>query len=146
MEVRSDRSYRFALAPEELWQTLTRTADYQRWWPWLRTFEGSAFGVGERWSCVVQPPLPYAVRFRLTIGEVVDARLVTATVDGDIVGDARLDISPSSEGSELHLVSRLAPSSAILRAVATLARPIAQFGHDWVIDTGLRQFTARALG
>ena len=26
-----------------------------------------------------------------------------------------------------------------------MARPVAQWGHDWVLDTGLRQFRAKAL-
>jgi hypothetical protein len=34
----------------------------------------------------------------------------------------------------------------MLRAISRLARPVAAFGHDWVLDTGFRQFSARAIG
>jgi hypothetical protein len=145
VEVRSDRRYDFAVAPDELWAALSRIEHYSSWWPWLRQFRAQSFCPGARWDCVVQPPLPYAVRFRLEIDEVVAPEYVTALIDGDISGDARLDIAPARAGSQLRLVSRLSPRHAVLRAVGGLAPPVARFGHDWVLDTGIRQFRARAF-
>jgi hypothetical protein len=29
--------------------------------------------------------------------------------------------------------------------VARVAQPVVTFGHDWVLDTGARQFRSRAL-
>ncbi|MEO7555093.1 MAG: SRPBCC family protein [Acidimicrobiales bacterium] len=145
MEVRSDRRYRFDVSPDELWPKLASIEDYRTWWPWLRTFEAQGFAAGERWSCAVQPPLPYSLRFDVVLDEVEPVQFVTATVDGDITGCARLDIASTAEGCELHLVSTLAPANRMLRTVARIARPVVRFGHDWVIDTGLRQFTAHEL-
>ncbi len=145
VEVRSDRRYAFSVPPEGLWPALTRIEEYRRWWPWLRGFEAAAFAAGERWRCVVQPPLPYALRFDLAIVEVEPLAFVTATVHGDITGRARLEVRATPGGSEARLVSELAPSNAMLRAIASVARPVVRFGHDWVLDTGLRQFAARAL-
>jgi uncharacterized protein YndB with AHSA1/START domain len=145
VEVESDRRYRFAVGPEELWSALTRVEDYRSWWPWLRHFDGSAFAAGERWACVVQPPLPYSLRFTISLREVVAPRFVTATIEGDIGGEARIDVSGSGAASELHLVSRLAPITGVMRRIARVARPVVRFGHDWVLDTGFRQFERRAL-
>jgi uncharacterized protein YndB with AHSA1/START domain len=145
MDVRSDRRYWFGLPPEALWPVLTRVERYRTWWPWLRRLDAGGFAAGERWTCVVQPPLPYTLRFRIALQEVVPARLATAAVDGDIEGDARLELAPDADGCELRLVSCLSPSNQLLRRVAVLARPVAQRGHDWVLDTGLRQFRSRAL-
>jgi hypothetical protein len=94
---------------------------------------------------VVQPPLPYALRFRIVLDEVVPAQWASARVDGDIVGDARLSLAATVDGCEARLISNLAPSHQVLRAIARVARPVARFGHDWVLDTGLRQFRSRAL-
>jgi hypothetical protein len=94
----------------------------------------------------VQPPLPYSLRFDLHFDEVVPARSAGARVEGDISGHARIDIEATDKGSELRLVSHLAPASTMLRAISRLARPVAAFGHDWVLDTGFRQFSARAIG
>ncbi|MBA2496107.1 MAG: hypothetical protein H0V33_03270 [Acidimicrobiia bacterium] len=145
MDVRSDRRYRFAVEPAQLWAVLARTDDYRGWWPWLRHLDGAALVPGTVWDCVVQPPLPYVLRFTLRIVDVDEERSVVALVDGDLTGDARLDIAATGDGSELHLVSRLAPSNAVLRSVARLAAPVVRFGHDWVLDTGVRQFRERAL-
>ncbi len=145
MDVRSDRRYRFPLPAEELWPVLTDVARYTDWWPWLRTFEARTFAVGERWTCVVQPPLPYSLRFHLALDEVDAGRLAVATISGDIVGDARLELTDDGDGCEARLRSRLAPSNGVLRAIARVARPVVTFGHDWVLDTGLRQFRSRAL-
>src|SRR5687767_1157299 len=88
MAVRSDRHYRFGLEPEVLWASLVRIDDYRVWWPWLRGFDATAFAEGERWTCVVQPPLPYALRFVIALEEVEAPRFVTATISGDITGHA----------------------------------------------------------
>jgi uncharacterized protein YndB with AHSA1/START domain len=145
MDVRSDRRYRFGVPPEDLWPVLTSVERYRTWWPWLRGFEAATFAAGERWSCLVQPPLPYSLRFSISLHEVVPFELATAAIDGDIMGDARLELSPTDDGCEARLVSHLAPANQLLRAIATVARPVAQLGHDWVLDTGLRQFRSRAL-
>ncbi len=145
MEIHTDRRHHFDVSPDELWAALVRVEDYPAWWPWLSRFDGDAFTAGASWRCEVQPPLPYALRFDLTLGEVDEARTVTATVEGDIVGRARLELAEEPAGSSLRLESWLRPANLVLRTVATVGRPVARFGHDWVIDTGLRQFRNRAL-
>jgi hypothetical protein len=145
MDVRSDRRYRFGVPPEALWPVLTAVEQYRTWWPWLRRFDGGPFAAGERWSCLVQPPLPYSLRFSIALHEVVPCRLATAAIEGDITGEARLELSATDDGCEARLVSHLAPANQLLRAIATVARPVAQLGHDWVLDTGLRQFRSHAL-
>ena len=146
MALVSDRRYRFAVAPETLWEAIADTTNYQRWWPWLKTFEEESLAVGDVWRCVVRPPLPYTVRFSIRLDEVVQPSLVAATVHGDISGVARVEVAADGDGSAVRLTSRLAPSSRVFGIVAGIARPIVRRGHDWVLDTGARQFAARAVG
>ena len=145
MDIRSDRRYQLGMSPDELWPVLTRVEDYRRWWPWLRLCEARGFEEGARWRCVVQPPLPYTIEFELTLTEVEPARWTTASIEGDIVGTASIDLLPTDQGTEVRLVSHLAPSNPLLRGIARVARPVVQLGHDWVLDTGWRQFDARAV-
>lgn len=145
MEIHTDRRHRFEVPPDRLWSALTSIEDYPTWWPWLRRFEADRFTTGACWTCEVQPPLPYSLRFDLVLDEVDDGSRAEATISGDIIGRARLQVTQLGTGSELHLESWLQPASASLRAVSTVGRPVARFGHDWVIATGLRQFTAAAL-
>ncbi len=145
MQICSDRRHTFPVSPEELWDTVARVHAYRHWWPWLRGFDAEALAVGERWSAVVQPPLPYRLRFEVHLDEIRAPHLASADVSGDIEGRARIEIAPVAGGSELHFVSELAPTNAILRAVSQMAAPMVRFGHEWVLDTGLRQFRDRAL-
>ena len=146
MHVRSDRRHRFAVEPDELWAAVTAVDRYPDWWPWLRSFEATALVVGDAWRCVVQPPLPYSVRFTLTIDEVVPAQRVAATVRGDITGTASVELTARPEGgTEARLVADLAPTHLLLRAMGVLAGPVVRRAHDWVLDTGARQFRDRAL-
>jgi hypothetical protein len=124
---------------------MTRVDDYQRWWPWLRRFDAPALEPGATWTATVQPPLPYRLTFDLHLLAVEAPRLVVADITGDLEGDARLEVSPTELGSELHFTSALEPTNRVLRAVAHVAEPMARFGHQWVLDTGLRQFRAQAL-
>ena len=145
MHIHSDRRDAFDVAPAELWQAMEQVHAYRRWWPWLRELEATALAPGAIWTAVVQPPLPYRVRFDIRITEVQPGVLVRAQVTGDIVGSAHLEIAPTPTGSELRLVSDLAPEHRVLRAVAQVAGPVVRLGHQWVLDTGVRQFRDRAL-
>jgi uncharacterized protein YndB with AHSA1/START domain len=144
-EIRSDRRYQMDTDRESVWKAISSVEKYSTWWPWLREFSASALVAGDRWKCVVQPPLPYLLRFTVSIDQVEAPALVLASVDGDVRGVARLDLCESDERTEVHVRSLLAPASRLLRAMSVLARPIARFGHDWVFDTGARQFAERAL-
>lgn len=142
MQIFSDRRFEFSAEPDELWAALALMEDYQRWWPWLRRFDAEALAAGQRWACEVRPPLGYRIRFDIVLGEVVARRLIVADVVGDIMGSARLEIEPHQQGSRLRLVSGLAPASLLLRGLARLAPPVVRKSHDWVLDTGLGQFSA----
>jgi hypothetical protein len=141
----SDRRYQLPVSPTELWAALTRLDRYQLWWPWLREFDAQLLAGDETWDCLVQPPLPYRVRFVVALEEVTAPTTVRASITGDVVGEARLDIVEQPDGSEARLVSHLEPGNGFLRAVARVAAPVVRYGHDWVLDTGARQFIDRAV-
>lgn len=145
MQVRSDRWYDLPATRAEVWAAFATTGSFRSWWPWLVEFEGDELAVGRQWTCAVSPPLPYVVRFTLELVDVDEHRTVRAEVRGDVVGDARLDLLDDPGGCRLHLVSDLAPGNAALQIVAAAAHPIVRRGHDWVLDTGARQFVERAL-
>lgn len=141
----SDRRYQLPVSPTELWAALTRLDHYQLWWPWLREFDAQLLAGDETWECLVQPPLPYRVRFAVALEEVTAPTTVLASITGDVVGEARLDIVEQPAGSEARLVSHLEPGNGFLKAVARIAAPVVRYGHDWVLDTGARQFIDRAV-
>jgi uncharacterized protein YndB with AHSA1/START domain len=137
--------YELPLPREEAWNLISDVSNYRKWWPWLRVFDAAALAPGEEWRCEVQPPVPYLVRFRVVIEEVETAVRVQARVVGDVVGAATLRFEDMPGGCIATLDSSLAPGNAALRMVSRFAGPIARFGHDWVLDTGARQFITRAV-
>lgn len=145
MRIRSDRRFRVDAPPIVVWRALEGVDGYPGWWPWLRVFRARGLVADEDWTCVVQPPLPYRLRFHLHLDEVVATERVRATIGGDLDGWARLDLAAAGEvGTELRLRSDLAPTARLPRAMGSLAPQLARYGHDWVLDNGIRQFR-RAL-
>lgn len=137
--------YDLPLPREEVWGLISEVSHYRRWWPWLRSFDAAALAAGEEWRCAVQPPVPYVVRFRVVIEHVEAPVLVRATVKGDVVGTATLTLDDGEDRCTATLRSSLAPGNSALRLISRFAAPIARFGHDWVLDSGARQFIDRAL-
>ena len=145
MQIGSDHRFTYTAGPAAVWQAMAAVDQYRTWWPWLRRFEAAELRAGERWRCEVRPALPYTVRFVVVLEEVVAPHRVRSSVEGDIVGTAELALVERAGGSELRLQSALEPANALLRSLGVLARPLAQYGHDWVITTGARQFERAAL-
>ncbi len=137
--------YELPLPRAEAWRLISEVSQYRTWWPWLRSFEGAALSSEEEWCCEVQPPVPYLVRFRVSIEHVEPAVLVRARIGGDVVGRATLTLSDTYTGCAATLDSSLAPGNRALRLASRFATPLARFGHDWVLDSGARQFIARAV-
>lgn len=146
MTIRSERRYHLDASRAEVWRTLTRVERYQSWWPWLEQFDGTAFATGETWCCVVKPQMPYRLRFQITLDDVVNAERAQARLDGDIEGYAQLVLTDVRHGCELMLRSELEAARGAAKTLVRWMPWVASFGHDWVIDTGARQFRTRALG
>jgi uncharacterized protein YndB with AHSA1/START domain len=86
---RFDRCWTFDIGPDVLWAALSRTEDYRRWWPWLAEFSGDGLVSGGRSRCVVRAPVPYTLRFTVTVVELVANERIEAVVDGDLAGVGR---------------------------------------------------------
>lgn len=143
-----DRSFEFALAPGELWARLDRLGDYQTWWRWLRAFDAdgaTGLAAGVEAECVVRGPLPYSLRFTVSVLDVVAERLVDARVSGDLDGPARLELEPTADGTSARLVWAVQVVDPALRATARVARPVMEWGHDFVVTRGVQGFRRRGL-
>lgn len=145
MEVRSDRTYLFRQPPEEIWAAIDSVDSYRTWWPWLRRFDAGGLEEGDHWSCTIRPPLPYVLRFEVALESVERPCRIEATVHGDLAGEATVSLDETSNGCSVRLTSTLAPSRQPLRGIMRMTPWLARYGHDWVLDTGLRQFRRRAL-
>ena len=142
---RFDRSWTFPVPPGELWAVLTRTDDFRRWWPWLREFSGDGLVAGGRSVCLVRAPVPYTLRFTVVVRALEQGRLVDAVVYGDLAGPARLEVGSNGDGSAARLTWEMELRRPALRAAARSGRPLMEWGHDWVVTNGVKQFLRLAL-
>lgn len=140
-----DRAWEFEIPPPKLWALLSDTSAFPRWWPWLRSFEPVSLEAGARSHCSIGPPLPYVLTVDLRVLEVVQESLVDVAVSGDVTGPARLEIRPTAAGSTARLVWTLEVRRPMLRVAAGMARPVLQWGHEWVVSNGVEQFRRQAL-
>jgi uncharacterized protein YndB with AHSA1/START domain len=140
-----ERTWNLDVTPERFWDTISRTAEYPQWWPWLKEFDADGMAEGARWRAEIQSPLPYVLRVELRLDEVVPAQRLAATVTGDIEGRASLDLTPTDGGSAIDIEWHMRPRSRAMQMAAVLARPLLRWSHEWVLARGLAQFRQRAL-
>jgi hypothetical protein len=142
---RFDREWAFDLPPADLWAVVNRTDDFRQWWSWLRDFQAPGVHPGAQARCIIQSPLPYALRLRIDVQRADAPTLVETYVRGDLDGPARLEISARDGGSTARLAWELEVRDRMLRQVARVARPLMVWAHDRVVETGVQQFRRRAL-
>jgi hypothetical protein len=139
------RTWNLDVPPTRFWDTISRTDEYPTWWPWLRQFDADGFHEGATWQAVIQSPLPYTLRVRLVLGEVVPCQRLAATVTGDIEGWAALDLSGDDQASAVDIEWDMRPRSRAMQMAAIVAKPLLRWSHEWVLARGLEQFRQRAL-
>ena len=144
---RFDRTWRFDGVPvERLWEAVSSPQRFPTWWSWLRDADlppSLVSGAVARFT--VRPPLPYVLRFAVAVDDVVPCERIDASVGGDVVGPAALEVRAVGGGSEARLVWTLSLTRPALRRVERVARPAMVAGHDLVVALGVRQFRRKAL-
>lgn len=145
MQLSTDRRLPFDAPAAEVWAAMGDVDSYQSWWPWLRTFQARALGVGEIWKCEIVSPLRYTVAFTLKFDVVAAPFHIEASMRGDIVGGAWIDVEERGDQCDVWIRSEIFPASTFLQRLTKFAYPIAKWGHDTVITRGAHQFQAKAL-
>jgi hypothetical protein len=139
------RTWELEVPPDRFWDTISRTDEYRTWWPWLRQFDADGVHEGATWHAVIQSPLPYTLRVRLVLDEVVPCHRLATTVTGDIEGWAALDLRGDDQASAVDIEWDMRPRSRAMQMAAIVARPLLRWSHEWVLARGLEQFRQRAL-
>ncbi len=145
MRLSTDKRIPFDASVDDMWSAMCDVGSFQRWWPWLDSFQADALAVGETWRCDVRAPLRYHVRFTLKFVVVVPATHLECSLRGDITGGAWIDLEERGEHCDVWIRSEIYPASPFLKTLTRVLYPVALAGHDAVIANGARQFQQRAL-
>lgn len=142
---RFDRTWCFPVPPEQLWAVLDRTDQYPSWWAWLREFQTDGLTPGSTARCVIQSPLPYALRCTIRVEELRAPEVIATTVTGDLRGPAYLEVREATDGCTARLRWALTLGNPVLARLARVGRPAMSWAHDRIVSTGVDQFRRRAL-
>jgi carbon monoxide dehydrogenase subunit G len=132
----------FPVPPGEVWSAIEHFERYEAWWGWLRELrvEGQGLVAGAALHGVVAPPLPYRMRLRVLLVACEPPRLIDASVDGDLVGHARLVLHPEGEGTRVNVTWVIEMMQRPMRVAARVASPVLRWGHDRVVDSTVGSF------
>lgn len=139
------RSYRFDLAPDQLWDRIEEFDQFERWWPWLTNFriEGTGLSAGSVLHGAVTPPLPYRMQLRVELVGCERPHSIDATIGGDLIGDARLRLRPVGDGTTAELAWTVEMVQPAMRLASRIGRPLLQWGHDRVVEMTVAGFRRR---
>ena len=140
-----DRTWRFDVTTDRLWDAVSDTSRFPEWFPWLEADHLGPLTPGTVARFRVDPPLPYRLHLVVTVLDVQDAALVDTAVTGDLQGPARLEVAPDGDGATARLCWTLEVRRAALVVLERVARPVMVWGHDAVVGRGLERFTT-AIG
>ena len=130
-------------APEEAYAALETLEDYPAWWPEVKEARKLDEGLAEV-RC--RSLLPYDLVF--TSEQAVrdpDAKVLEATLRGDLDGFTRWTIQGSPDGSRLLFEEEVTTTKGSLRALAPVARPAFKANHYLMMrhgERGLRTYLA----
>ena len=142
---RFDRTWRFDVPVEHLWDAVSDTSRFPEWFPWLDADSLGPLTPGTVARFRIDPPLPYRLHLRVSVLDVVEGSSVDTEVRGDLAGPARLEVAPDAGGATARLVWSLHVRRPALTFLERVARPVMVWGHDAVVSRGLDRFSA-AIG
>lgn len=138
------RGFRFELTPDQLWDRIGEFDQFESWWPWLSDFsvEGGGLQVGSILHGSVTPPLPYRMDVRVELVDCERPSAITATIGGDLTGDAHLCLRPEAKSTVAEVDWTIEMHQPAMRLASRIGHPVLQWGHDRVVEmtvAGLRR-------
>ncbi|MFD0342069.1 SRPBCC family protein [Streptomyces sp. NPDC127117] len=127
--------------PDAVYGILERADDYPRWWPQVREVTPLDDTTG---TTRIRSLLPYdlvmTVRERRRDPR---ARVIEATLSGDLDGWVRWTVGPHDGGSRAVYEQEVEVRRRLMRLLAVPGRPVFRANHALMMRAGRRGLTAR---
>jgi hypothetical protein len=134
--------WRIPATPEACWTVTERMLrpGGASWWPGVRVAEAPiALAPGEELTLVVQTPLGYRLRIRLTLGEVSRPHRLVARSAGDLAGEGAVTLAAvGAAGTIVDVRWEVATHRRWMNATAPVLRPAFVLAHAVVMRAGER--------
>jgi len=133
--------WRLPATPDAVYAALEDLEHYPDWWREVRTVEQ----VDERTARLTcRATLPYDLVFTTQQARRdPDARVLEATLRGDLDGFSRWTISAEGDGALAVFEEEVEAMKPLLRALAPVARPVFRLNHSLMMRHGRSGLTAR---
>ena len=141
-------SFRFPIAPVELWSLIEDPRHFEQWWGWLHDVEctDARIMTGSVLTGIIDPPVPFTMQARVVIDECEPPRRILASVAGDIAGTADLDVGGADREARVTIGWQVEMMQRRMRMATRVARPLLQWGHDRVVEAAVRGFRRQLTG
>jgi uncharacterized protein YndB with AHSA1/START domain len=127
--------------PDAVYEILERADDYPRWWPQVREVTPVDSTTG---TTRIRSLLPYdlvmTVRERRRDPR---ARVIEATLSGDLDGWVRWTVGPRDGGSRAVYEQEVEVHRRLMRLLAVPGRPVFRANHALMMRAGRRGLAAR---
>ena len=137
--------WRIPASVQEVIDILDDPRELVRWWPsvYLRVQvlePGDAGRIGQVIDLYTKGWLPYTLRWRFRIAEIVKLRSITLEAEGDFVGRGRWEFAPASdsqgEWTDVTYDWRVRAAKPLLRRLSFLMKPVFSANHHWAMRMG----------
>jgi hypothetical protein len=138
----------FSAGPDEMWGSIERVDQFERWWGWLGELKVDEGGLktGSVLRGTVAPPVPYRMRVSVELTHCVAPHEIDAAVTGDLEGEAHLRLRPDRAGTVAEVDWSLEMRQRPMRLAARVCYPLLRWGHDMVVDATVRGFRSQLEG
>ena len=125
---------------EPVWDAVHDQASWPSWWRGVEEVEelrpGEDGGLGSVSRMVWKSLLPYRVEFEVTTTHLERPRLLQADAVGELSGIGRWRLLEEDGATAVLYEWNVATTKPWMNLIASLARPVFEWNHDWVMSRG----------
>ena len=132
--------WRLPAAPDVVYTVLADVDDYPTWWPQIRRARRIDEASGEL-TCRSMLPHDLVFVMRREV-EDADARVLRASMTGDLVGTSQWTITSTDQGALAVFEENVSVGHGLVHAAGRLFRPVLRLNHDHMMRSGERGLRA----
>jgi uncharacterized protein YndB with AHSA1/START domain len=137
---RFEDCWRVPFSVEKVWEVLSRSEEYPRWWRGVYLSAKPMDPSGKRVAVVAKGRLPYKLRFTIETLRTEKPSLIEFRATGDFVTDvSRWVLEPEGEGTLATLEWNPHVEKPVVKFLSPILKPLFYWNHEWTMKRGERQ-------